>query len=278
MWVRLPGHVTCLLTCMLVLGYSAWSTADDIESTDQLSLADLTDYRVALTGKPTADQARPSDPATRVVFKDLWNRAKAFRGRRVVINGRVERIFRQGPVGSFPALAEIWIVSPTNDPFCVVVPQERASASLTVNNQSRESGNTVQQLPKVGQQVQFTGTFLKVVRFAAGDGARLAPLVVGDQPPVPVQDAAKANNRHSRSTNDLGSWSAELPGSWLLGLTLALVMVGAVASRYLRFQAHRTELQDRRRKATASLGGDPPLEFVEPDDKPCPRVSGNRPV
>ena len=36
-------------------------------------------------------------------FKDLWNRPDVFRGRRVTVQGRVVRIFRQGPVGSFPA-------------------------------------------------------------------------------------------------------------------------------------------------------------------------------
>jgi hypothetical protein len=267
MWVRLPGKVSWLLTCLLVLGSSAWSTADDVDSTHELSLADLASYREALTGKPTADDARPSDPAKRVVFKDLWNRPEAFRGRRVVIKGRVERIFRQGPVGGFPALAEIWIVSSTSDPFCVVVPQERATASDAVNNQSREPGSAVQQLPKLGQMVQFTGTFLKVVRFTAGDGTRLAPLVVGDQPPIPVQDMARTNGRRARSANDPGSWPGELPGSWLLGLTLALVAAGVLASRYLRLQSQRTALRNKHRKATAWLGGDPPLEFVDPDNR-----------
>jgi len=269
MWVRLPSKVTCLLTCLLVLGSSAWSTAAAEEFTQQLSLADVASYRAALTGKPTADDAKPSDPPARVVFKDLWNRPEAFRGRRVVIKGRVERIFRQGPVGSFPALAEIWIVSSTTDPFCVVVPQmSSATPKLAINDQSLEPGKTSQQLPKLGQMVQFTGTFLKVVRFSAGDGARLAPLVVGDQPPIPVQDLAGTNGRRSRSANDPGSRSAELPGSWLLGLTLALVTAGALATRYLRLQSRQSELRNKRRKATALLGADPPLEFVEADKKP----------
>ena len=81
-------------------------------------------------------------------FKDLWNRPDAFRGRRVTVEGRVQRIFRQGPVGSFPALAEIWIASPAGDPFCLVVPQAAG-------------------VPKLGQTVRFTGTFLKMVRYAA---------------------------------------------------------------------------------------------------------------
>ena len=93
---------------------------------------------------------------------------------------------------------------------------------MPLDDHSHEPGNTVQKLPKLGQMVQFTGTFLKIVRFAAGDGTRLAPLIVGDQPPVRVRDVAKANGSRSTSTNDPGSWSAESPGSWLLGLTLAL--------------------------------------------------------
>ena len=47
----------------------------------------------------------------------------SFEGRRITIQGRVSRIFRQGPVGSFPPLAEVWITSPAGDPFCVVCPQ-----------------------------------------------------------------------------------------------------------------------------------------------------------
>src|SRR5438045_2123290 len=69
---------------------------------DQWSLADLAGYRAALTGRATADDARPSDPPAPVRFRDLWERPGAFQGRRVSIRGRVERIFRQGPVGSFP--------------------------------------------------------------------------------------------------------------------------------------------------------------------------------
>lgn len=103
-----------------------------------------------------------------------------------MIEGRVQRIFRQGPVGSFPALAEIWIASPAGDPFCLVIPQETGTGSLGVNDNSLGGHTTSQRIPVAGRTVQFTGIFLKVIRYAAGDGARLAPLVVGDQPPVPV--------------------------------------------------------------------------------------------
>jgi hypothetical protein len=53
----------------------------------------------------------------------------------------------------------------------------------------------------------------------------------------------------------------------LLGLTLALVAAGALTRRRLRLQAHQTEIWNRHRKATAYLGGDLPLEFVEPYNK-----------
>ncbi len=56
-------------------------------------------------------------------FKDLWNHPDAFRGRRVTVQGRVERIFRQGPVGSFPALAEIWIARRRVTPFAWLFPR-----------------------------------------------------------------------------------------------------------------------------------------------------------
>ena len=127
----LRGNATFLIASSLFLGCGAWSFADDTEPTHQLSLADLAKYRAALAGKATADDAKSSDTPARVSFKDLWNRPDALRGRRVILEGRVQRIFRQGPVGSFPALAEIWIASPAGDPFCLVVPHEKRVGPLT---------------------------------------------------------------------------------------------------------------------------------------------------
>ena len=57
-------------------------------------------------------------------------------------------------------------------------------------------------MPEPGRMVRFTGTFLKMVRYAGGDGARLAPLIVGDQPPTcvsaepPVSQAEHASQRN----------------------------------------------------------------------------------
>ncbi|HEX8202702.1 MAG TPA: hypothetical protein VF590_19655 [Isosphaeraceae bacterium] len=124
-----------------------------------LGLADLAAYRAAL--EPA------TGPAVAVGFRDLWERPGAYRGRRVRVEGRVERRFRQERVGTFPALTEVWIVNPSGDPFCLVFPTPRPADE-----------------PAPGATAAFTGTFLKVVRYQAGDAARLAPLIVGDRPPT----------------------------------------------------------------------------------------------
>ena len=116
----------------------ALSVADEADSTHQLGLADLAKYHAALTGRAATDDARVSEPVTRVGFRDLWNQPETFRGRRVLVEGRVQRIFRQGPVGTFPALAEVWIVSSAGDPFCLVFPQHnRKVAPAAEQSQSR---------------------------------------------------------------------------------------------------------------------------------------------
>lgn len=119
-----PRFQAIVLMSVILVPRCRASTLDDPpQASHQLSLADLAGYRAALSGKATADDARTSDPPTQVKFKDLWNRPDVFRGRRITIQGRVSRIFRQGPVGSFPPLAEVWITTPAGDPFCVVYPQ-----------------------------------------------------------------------------------------------------------------------------------------------------------
>ena len=80
MWFSLRGNATFLLASILVLGCSAWSIADDVEFTHQLGLADLASYRAALTGKATADDARPSDPAAELFSKTCGIARKSFAG------------------------------------------------------------------------------------------------------------------------------------------------------------------------------------------------------
>ena len=253
-----------VVASVLVLGCSIASFADDSESPHQLTLADLAAYRAALSGKATGENAKSSDPPVRVVFKDLWNHTDAFRGRRVTIQGRVERIFRQGPIGSFPALAEVWIVSPAGDPFCLVVPNESGTGILPVADHGLEGRATSKQSPALGQTIRFTGTFLKMVRYAAGDGARLAPLVVGDQPPVPAPEITQASDVRLHGNSGEGSkpWPG-LQASWLLGLTITVLTAGVLARQYLRAPSRRVILRGPGSRTSDPLGADPPLQFVE---------------
>jgi len=211
---------------------------------DRLGLADLAGYRAALSGKATADDARAADPPAQVHFRDLWNRPDAFRGRHVIVEGRVLRIFRQEPVGSFPALAEVWITATSGDPFCLVSPQ---------------AGPTATPIPEPGRDVRFTGTFLKMVRYAASDGARLAPLVVGDRPPTsqPADAVLRAiGGPVPDASLDRWSWS---PATWALGLSTA-----ALAAVLLAWWHLNTPSPKPRRGTITPIAADPPLEFIEP--------------
>jgi hypothetical protein len=267
MKLGLGANATFLVISSLVLACSAWAFANDAEPSNQLSLADLAKYRAALAGKATADDARSSDTPAHVSFKDLWNRPDALLGRRVMIDGRVQRIFRQGPVGSFPALAEIWIASPAGDPSCLVVPRESGTDFSPVNEHDPEGRVTPQRMPKLGQTVQFTGTFLKMIRYAAGDGDRLAPLVVGDKPPVPVRETAKANRASSFSVEHVVDQWTGSPASWLLGLTMALLAAGVLARYHLHVPIRRSAAM-RPGRRFQSAGPDPPLEFIDPRTDP----------
>ena len=145
--------------------------------------------------RPPTMPGRPI-PRSSVGFRDLWKRPDAYRGRRVTVRGRLERTFRQGAVGSFPPLVEAWIFSTSGDPFCVVYPQAGAGSSTgtgpsgvsapgsSTDAHRGEARPASPAGPGPGRVVRFTGTFLKMVRYAAGDGDRLAPLIVGDRPPA----------------------------------------------------------------------------------------------
>ena len=269
MWFRLCSNGAYLVRFIAILSCGSWAVADDRESPDRLGLADLVAYRAALTGKPSADDARVSDPAMRVVFKDLWNRPESFRGRRVIVEGRIQRIFRQGPVGDFPALAEIWIASPAGDPFCLVVPQETVAASGSLNKSSTGARIGVKPLPELGLMVRFTGTFLRIVGYSAGDGSRRAPLIIGDQLPISsVQGGAGVEEpKPFTANNPRIDWSMR-SRIWLVGLALAVLLAATLALFRSRMAFRQTERRNQHRKAMASLGADPPLEFVEPRNNP----------
>ncbi|MGO9463255.1 MAG: hypothetical protein ACLQIB_28990 [Isosphaeraceae bacterium] len=273
---------TVLVAGVLVaaaLGSWAHCRAGDFDTTDKLTLADLAAYRAALSGQPTADRAQATDPPRQVRFRDLWNQPDAFRGRRVIVQGRVERIFRQAAVGSFPPLAEAWIASPAGDPFCVVfAPRETtAEEDEPDGTKPRERAPPT---PGLGRTVRFTGTFLKMVTYAAPDGKRLAPLVVGERPPLYKPDSNKGDDaawlredaaevlgtiggRNSQPRHDQGP---PLPASWALALTLAALVAGIITWQHLRPPVRRR----RSCRQGQGLPGDdePPLEFINSHDDP----------
>ena len=290
------NHGLTRFLVLMALWLSVWvgrSWADEPESgrDDQLSLADLADYRAALSGKPTADDARPADLPVNLGFRDLWERPDAYRGRRVTVRGRVARTFRQGPVGSFPPLLQVWTFSPAGDPFCLVFPQERDQNTPSPAVNSKGPGTRASR-PTVlgpGQLVQFTGTFLKMIRYAAGDGARLAPLIVGDRPPghatPPAAEQADVRGVHSSAVGkDLRAFAAQDqdPGrgggdtgiddwggssGWGLGLMMAVLAAGMLARQHMRAAPFRSRSAMRERLRDIR-GPDPPLEFIDHSDSP----------
>ena len=151
------GVGLCLAVPLLLGRTPALRAQDD----GPLSIADLAAYRAAL------GPAKPGDPSPQPsTFRDLWDHPDASRGRRVEVGGRVERVFHQGPIGEFPALAEVWVVDAATDPLCLVFPESPDTPA-----------------PKPGDAVRFIGTFLRRVRYRGGDLDRLAPLIVGPGPP-----------------------------------------------------------------------------------------------
>lgn len=212
--------------------------ADD--AANQLTLADLAAYRQALAGKATADAARSADPPVPASFRDLWGKPEMLRGRRVAVLGRIERIFRQGAVGRFPALVQAWAFSPSGDPFCLVYPA----------GSGQDSG--------LGAEVRFTGTFLKIVEYPAGDGSRLAPLIVGDRAPEPLKKGAAAR---PNGKNPNASTGARPSTDWIVGLLAAVAVVGVLTLRHFR-----AATSPRRKRAPAEV--DPPLEFISSTGHP----------
>jgi hypothetical protein len=278
---RLRTSVVVGFAFALMLALTAHSRADDLDMNNKLSLADLAEYRSALAGNPTADGAKTADPPARVQFRDLWNQPETFRGRRVIVQGRVERVFRQGAVGSFPPLGEVWIISPTGDPFCVVFPQQELTTENdqrdNTNRRSQTAHNPVRQdktqlTPAVGRMIRFTGTFLKMVSYAASDGERLAPLIVGERPPLDKPDSSEradatrlressaevfrsAGGNNSRARHGRGPW---LPANGIIALALAAVAAGIISWQHLRAPArhHRSG-----RTSLASSEHEEPLVF-----------------
>jgi hypothetical protein len=268
----------------VMIGLSAHGRADDLDTKHKLSLADLTEYRAALSGNPTAAGAQAADPPVRVEFRSLWDQPDTFRGRRVIVQGRVERIFRQAAVGSFPPLAEVWITSPAGDPFCVVFPQQELTTAIdkqvdadrgdkTTHNGTRPDKTPL--TPDAGRTVRFTGTFLKMVSYAASDGKRLAPLIVGARPPIDKPDGTQRADATrlregsaevfrtvggSNSPSRRDRWP-RLPANWAMALALAAVAAGVISWQHLRTPARRH--CSARQSQLILSDDDHPLEFID---------------
>jgi hypothetical protein len=210
MTLRTPKQALLGLTLVFLLG-SSTSFGDD----SPLTLADLEGYRLALASKPDG-------PATPVKFRDLWDRPEAYLGRVVKVEGRVARLFRQGRFGEFPPLVEVWILSPSGDPFCLVFPQVEGRAS-----------------PEIGASVRFSGTFLKRIKYQGGDTARIAPLLVGPQPPSGLESEGPS------------SWSTS---DWMMAAGAGLVVAMILARRHFSGPVERLSKID---PPPVFLDGDP---------------------
>ncbi len=205
------------------------------EPTDhsELTVADLAAYRVALTETSTSDT-----PPVPITFRDLWSHPETYQGRRVQVEGRIVRRFRQGAFGTFPPLVEAWAVTPTGDPFCLVFPDPGAGDRTT---------------PASTTSVRFAGTFLKRIRYQGGDMPRLAPLIVGPRPPVAL--ARPSDPAEVRQKNP----------SWLDG-PIGLVITALVALILAR--------QCLRRPVRRPLDRDPPPDFLTSGTRSQPREDG----
>lgn len=188
----------------------------------RLELTDLAAYRRAL--EPAA-----TGPAPRVDFATLWNHSESWQGRRVEVEGRVARVFRQPAVGSFPPLVEAWLTGPAGDPFCVVFPDRGATDAA-----------------RLGATVRFAGTYLRRLRYPGGDVDRLAPWLVGPDPPTPVASPAG---------NPSGAPAAGRPygTDFAVAVAITVAILAVLARRHLARPVSRP-----------SAGcDDPPPRFLE---------------
>jgi hypothetical protein len=123
------------------------------------------------------------------------------------------RQFHQPAKGTFPAVVEAWAVAPSGDLYCFVYPEP-----------------AVRVMPAQNETARFRGIFLKRLRYQSGDGDRLAPLIVGNAPPLRGKPAPLP---------------ADSPGAgsqteWVIGLALGGLVAIVLAIQYLRRPMRRT--------------------------------------
>jgi hypothetical protein len=186
-----------ILGTLIVLGLIA--QAPDGE---RLSTADLAAYGRALIDTPAT--AEPVD------FRALWEEGDRYRGQRVEVRGRVVRRLAQPAFGDFPPLTEAWLLTPGDNPICLVYPTSVGEAAAG----------------RPGDAVRFVGTYLRRVRYDGGDGPRLAPLLVGPRAPE-LAPASRPVPRPGSVT--LPAWLY-----WSAALVVAASMAGVMAWLALR--------------------------------------------
>lgn len=162
-----------------------------------VSLADLAAIHKALTGPP---------PGPPVVVNDraFWNEPERLSGKLVRVQGAVARRFRQPAIGAFPPLAELWLMTDSQNPICVLLPSDPSRDETT------------------GPLV-VEGVFLRLIRYPSPDGDRSAPLVVGRT--VRPQAAPMLSEAVG------ASWRA---GDWALAGVVALLVAGVIGAQHLR--------------------------------------------
>lgn len=223
-WTMPSSLMVALAASLPVLG-------QEQDDGGRLGLADLPAYRAALNPRRSSDE-----PPAFTSHRDLWENPERFTGRRVTVGGRIVRMFHQGSVGEFPALVELWLSTPEGDLFCATCPEP-----------SKREGEP---LPKVGQNVVFTGTFFRKIGYSARDGMRFAPLVVGSAPPVQeVKEEAVAEP----TLPPRSAWT--LLGSWIV---LAVSVAICLAAWRIRAAAW----SHRKSRTRGDVDPDPPIQFL----------------
>ncbi len=177
------------------------------EEQGPLGLADLPALQAAISGRGEA-----SEPAVPVGFRQLWDHPETYRGRRVIVTGRIVRRFQQGAYGVFPALCEAWIVSPPGNLMCVEFPSETGPKTSNLDD-----------------TVRFEGTYLRQIEYQ-GNEARLAPLIAGPHPPLVITPAPVHSNRADHVFS---------PWNWTLGVVLAAIVVLVLVRQHLRLPSRR---------------------------------------
>jgi len=169
-----------------------------------ITVADLKAYREAL-------EASHDEAPNTVDFRALWDHAEDYRDRYLRVEGRVVRRFQQPSVGTFPPLTELWVVTASRDPLCLVFPTPEDPAG---------PGKACEP----GASVRFDGTFLKLIRYAGGDESRIAPLIVGPRPPV---------RREADPLAGTGTGSSFAGLDWVVGLIVAGLVIALLLRQAL---------------------------------------------